>query len=418
MSEQPSTALAAAPVTPGFQRATSQLSEFLGIEPRMMVDTLKKQCFLGMPSENVSDAQLAAFISVANVLELNPLVPGQLYAYPSKNGGIVPVIGPDGVFKKLDEHISSGKLDGFACTVFPEVPTGPADKPTHATATIWRKNSDHPSTFTAYFSEWYLDSNPNWKTRPRHMLWLRAIKQCARQVIHGIPFDEDEVVMGDLKNVTPNEDQPPKRSEPPKKSAKGAAAVKENAAIDVSSTPAAAAPSEPKPVEPAAPSVTTPAPAPAEKPAPAAAAPAETPAPAPAAAPAPAPEPAKPAPAPAAKKAEKVVQRSSLQDKEVVQVTVTVYEFKTLEITKDSKVYQSVTAQVSGPEFKGNVFHLGGSKLVGDKREADPAWQLDKPVLLTIRGEFSAKQNRVVTWVDKIELPGATAASQQAAVDV
>jgi len=400
--------LATAPVTPGFHKATSQLSEFLGIEPRMMVDTLKKQCFPNMQADQVSDAQLAAFISVANALELNPMVPGMLYAYPGKNGAMVPVTGPDGVFKMLDERISKGIIDGYECTVFPE---DPAQKPTHAIAIIYRKGSDHPSKFTAYFGEWVVQSNPNWASRPRHMIWLRALKQCARQVIHGIPFDEDEVVMGDLKDVTPG--AAPERPEPPKPSTKGSRAVKENkvadakdGAIDVATTPVttpAAAPAE----APKAAQETPPPPAPLASEAPAAAAPAEpknvTP----------------PKAAPAQPKSAKAVQRSSLQDKEVVTVTVSVSEFKTLAITKDQKVNHSVTAMVSGPEFKGSVFHLGGSTLVGeDKREALPEWQLDKPVLLTLRGEFSAKQNRVVTWVDKIELPGASAASQQAAVDV
>lgn len=239
--------LALAPVTPGFHKATSTLATTLGIEPRMMVETLKKQCFPNQRADDISDAQLAAFISVANSLKFNPLVPGMLYAYPSKNGGIVPVTGPDGVFKVLDEQISDGKLDGYECIVFPEDTT---QKPTHAKATIWRKNNERPSQFTAIFSEWIVSSNPNWAARPRHMIWLRAIKQCARQVIHGIPYDEDEVTIGDLKNVTPG--TPVQRADPPARASKGAKAAKENAGKEVvveqepatppAQTPAAAEP--------------------------------------------------------------------------------------------------------------------------------------------------------------------------------
>ena len=62
--------------------SSEQLSVFLGMEKRMMLDTLKVQCFKNKRPEEVSDEQLAAFVSVANVLQLNPLVPGMLYAYP------------------------------------------------------------------------------------------------------------------------------------------------------------------------------------------------------------------------------------------------------------------------------------------------------------------------------------------------
>lgn len=236
--------LATVPVTPGFHRATSTLATTLGIEPRMMVDTLKKQCFPGQHADAISDAQLAAFISVANALKLNPLVPGMLYAYPSKNGGIVPVTGPDGVFKMLDEHITEDKLEGYECEVFPEDTTL---KPTHAVATIWRKGREHPSKYTAIFAEWVVGSNPNWSSRPRHMIWVRALKQCARQVIHGIPFDEDEVVIGEMRNVTP----PPDRAPPPPRSAKGAKAAKENASktdVVIDAVPGDPAPAAPAPL--------------------------------------------------------------------------------------------------------------------------------------------------------------------------
>src|SRR6478736_2938617 len=113
MSTTESTALAVSqPV-----KASDQLASFLGIEKGMMLETLKAQCFKGKRPDEVTDAQLAAFISTANVLQVNPLVPGMLYAYPERNGGITPILGPDGVFKKLDEFIASGKLRGYECDV-------------------------------------------------------------------------------------------------------------------------------------------------------------------------------------------------------------------------------------------------------------------------------------------------------------
>lgn len=112
------------------ERASNQLAAFLGMDQGMMLDTLKAQCFKGKHPDEISDTQLAAFVSVANIVKLNPLLPGMLYAYPEKNGGITPIVGPDGTMKKLQELIDAGTLLGYECTVFPDDPALP---PTHAT---------------------------------------------------------------------------------------------------------------------------------------------------------------------------------------------------------------------------------------------------------------------------------------------
>ncbi len=209
-------------------KASDQLASFLGIEKGMMIETLKAQCFKSKRPEEVTDAQLASFISTANVLQVNPLVPGMLYAYPEKNGGITPILGPDGVFKKLDEMITGGKLAGYEC----EVICDEAGKPIKSEAIIYRNGDAKPAKFTAWFSEWFVASNPNWNSRPKHQLWIRGIKQCARQVIHGLPMDPDEYAIAQMTNVTESaEDKPEvKRVDPPARRGSVKKAEAENAA--------------------------------------------------------------------------------------------------------------------------------------------------------------------------------------------
>lgn len=182
-------------------RASLALSILTGMEPAMMLDTIKAQCFKGDPSR-VTDTQLAAFVSIAAEMGVNPLLPGMMYAFPIQGGGIVPMMGPDAVFKKLAEHPN---VDSWKTTVFPEDVTL---APTHATTEIFLRNSQRPLTYTALLSEWKVGANPNWNSRPRHMLSLRSLKQAARQVIHGVPFDEDERQMADMQNVTPASEAP------------------------------------------------------------------------------------------------------------------------------------------------------------------------------------------------------------------
>lgn len=171
--------------------ASTQLSQRLGVEKGAMIATIKAQCFKGKHPDQVTEAQLAAFVSTAQAIGVNPLLPGMLYAYPEQNGGITPIIGPDGIFSML---ASNPEIEGW--TAKHET----IDGEKACTATIKHKRLGDISK-TVFLSEWQVQANPNWRTRPRHMLEIRALKQCARQVIHGVPLDDDEHKEA-MKNVT------------------------------------------------------------------------------------------------------------------------------------------------------------------------------------------------------------------------
>jgi hypothetical protein len=210
--------------------ASNALAQRLGVEKGHMLATIKAQCFKCDP-EKVSDTQLAAFVSIAHDMGVNPLLPGMLYAFPDGRGGIVPMMGPDGVMKKLSEM----KGVTYECIVYPEDVTQP---PTHATAKIYVEGKERPYTYTAVYSEW---ATSNWGKKPRHWNWLRALKQCARQVIHGLPMDEEEITLGGMVNVTDTAPEPaPERPKPPAR--RGGAA----AAMAATETPAADPKPEPK----------------------------------------------------------------------------------------------------------------------------------------------------------------------------
>jgi hypothetical protein len=357
-------------------KASQQLAALIGMESSAMLDTIKAQCFKTNPA-NVTNEQLAAFVSIAAEMQVNPLLPGMLYAYPTTGGGIVPIMGPDGVFKKLMEH---PQVDSWEVIVYPENDVSVA--PTHATAFIWRKGTDRPLKYTALFSEWKINSNPNWNTRPRHMLGLRALKHCARQIIHGIPGDEDDRhIMGEI-NVTPSTDSTPavERPAPPKRATKGAAAVVEasnkNAAIDVVTTPATPA-SNPTPAAQEPPKQT-------EAP--------KTEAPPP------------PAPKPAEKVAEKTTgPRTTLIGEEEFVCTVEVKKIFALMINVSNVPTPSVQAVVDG-EFSGNVFEFGGAVKDGEAGlKPQTHWVVGAKVKLLLFGRVNKNTGQVMPVVRKVE---------------
>lgn len=355
--------LAVAPAKP---RASHALAAFIGMEPSAMLDTIKSQCFKGVRPDQISDAQLAAFVSIANEMKVNPLLPGMLYAYPSQ-GAIVPMMGPDGVYKRLTEH---PEVDSWETVVYPEDVLQP---PTHAVTKIYRKGRERPLSYTALLSEWKVNSNPNWNTRARHMLGLRSLKQCARQIIHGIPFDEDErSIMGAI-DVTGTGDTPaPPRPPPPPRKPKGAAAVKEVVVEETFGGTGAAV-------------ATMPAVAEAPK--------AE-----------PAPEPAKPveAPAPAAESPDAPDEipglpevRTELVAGETITITARVITSKVGK-AGDGKPY--VGAEVESASFKGAIYDRTGAPDGTIRAE----YLGEAPVRLTLKGE-KQKSGKVLAFVDKVE---------------
>ncbi len=362
-------------------KASQQLAQLIGMQPEAMLDTIKAQCFKTAPG-NVTDAQLAAFVSIAADMGVNPLLPGMLYAYPISGGGIIPIMGPDGIYKKLSERED---IDSWETEVFPVDVSLP---PTHAITKIWRKNREKPLSYTALLSEWKINSNPNWNSRPRHMLALRSLKHAARQIIHGLPGDEDDRHIMNEIDVTPrpvNADGSaagvPERPAPPPRKSKGATAAQEKP-IDVAATVVT---EPPKPVTP------TETPKPAETPP---AAPVE----------------------PKAKVEPKAGEpRTSLNEAEEITVRCVVQNVFTLVITADGVPSPCVQAEVKG-EFEGKVYHIGGATKNGAGELVAPApWKKDNEVTLVLFGKINKKTSKVLPAVKSIAL---TEGSANTPIDV
>ena len=350
--------------------ASAALAAFIGMEQPMLIDTIRAQCFsktkkVGDHYEQieVTDFQVAAFISIAVEMKVNPLLPGMLYAYPIKGGGIVPIMGPDGVFKKLAEHpdIASWEVEVF--------PTEPNLPPTHAIARIYRKGVERPIIYTAALNEWKIGENPNWVTRPRHMLQLRALKHAARQVIHGLPYDEDDRhIMDEVIQVSPGapgQEPAPARPDPAalkrRKSGTSASAKKEEPPIEAEIVP---------PAKQTATGTTT---------------------------------------APEAAATDPCSVAPALKHDEVVTVKgVTIKSAAYENFGSDEKPRHGCKAEITGP-YVGTVYDMAGG--VGARANAEGAspaqvntnWKHKGTVTLTLTGRFSKVMKLIVARVEEIK---------------
>lgn len=171
-----------------------RLGTRFGIEPDKMMATLKATAFKG----DVSDAQMAALCVVADQYGLNPWTK-EIYAFPDKNNGIVPVVGVDGWSRIIN---TSPQFDGMD---FEEGPLDGKKIPEWIECSIFRKDRSHPIKVKEYFAEVYRDMGP-WKSHPRRMLRHKAMIQCARLAFGFVGiFDEDEAER--IIDVTPSGDR-------------------------------------------------------------------------------------------------------------------------------------------------------------------------------------------------------------------
>lgn len=152
----------------------AKVAQRYSVAPAKMLETLKATAFRG----NVSDEQMVALLVVADQYKLNPFTK-EIYAFPDKNNGIVPVVGVDGWSRIINEHPQFDGMDfeqdDDACT-----------------CTIYRKDRSHPVKVTEYMGECRRGTQP-WSSHPRRMLRHKAMIQCARLAFGyaGI-YDQDE----------------------------------------------------------------------------------------------------------------------------------------------------------------------------------------------------------------------------------
>jgi len=151
-----------------------------------LVETLKATAFKG----NVSDSQMTALLIVANQYGLNPWTK-EIYAFPDKNNGIVPVVGVDGWSRIINSHPQFDGLDfeqdSDSCTCI-----------------IWRKDRAHPIRITEWLSECRRANVGPWQSHPRRMLRHKAMIQCARLAFGYVGlYDQDEAER--ILETTPRE---------------------------------------------------------------------------------------------------------------------------------------------------------------------------------------------------------------------
>lgn len=143
------------------------MSKRYGMEPAAFEATLRAT----VVPEKASREQFAAFLLVAKEYGLNPITK-EIYAFPTKGGGIQPIVGIDGWMNLInsqpqcdglefdDQFDTKGELSAITCR-------------------IYRKDRSRPTSVTEYMLECKRPTEP-WQKWPARMLRHKAAIQCAR----------------------------------------------------------------------------------------------------------------------------------------------------------------------------------------------------------------------------------------------
>jgi len=143
--------------------------------------------------KEATEEQVIAFLLVANKYKLNPFIK-EIYAYPDKGGGIVPVVSTDGWNKIMTTH-PDYKNHTYSQSDNILTMKGAKPCPESMTVHIFRKDGSE-TTVTEYLDECFRElnySNP-WLTHTKRMLRHKTKIQGGREAfgLGGI-YDDDEV---------------------------------------------------------------------------------------------------------------------------------------------------------------------------------------------------------------------------------
>jgi len=205
-----------ATLTPKKNNLIGKFADKFNVDEKKVMDILKSTAFKQRDGKPPSDDQMMALLIVADQYGLNPFVK-EIYAYPDKSNGIVPVVGVDGWSRIMNDH---SQMDGIEFHYSPETSTHKG-KLVHdwIECVITRKDRSKPIVVREYFDEVVRNASfpTPWDTHPKRMHRHKSEIQCAR-IAFGFAgiYDEDEAERILERDITPPQDNanPSAKAEP------------------------------------------------------------------------------------------------------------------------------------------------------------------------------------------------------------
>jgi len=188
------------------------------LAPDVFLNTIKATVMKpGKDGKVPTNEEIAAFLVVANKYNLDPFT-NEIYAFPNKKGGIIPIVGIDGFITILNRQKG---FDGYELTYSKNEITMEGAKlcPEWAEVKIYHKDRKYATIVPEYLDEVYVAPRAGfvgpWQTHTKRMLRHKVLIQGIRLAfgITGI-YDPDEgerildAQIGEDKPGKPDVDMP------------------------------------------------------------------------------------------------------------------------------------------------------------------------------------------------------------------
>lgn len=210
---------------PSSARLLERMGHRYGIDPDKLLQALLATAFRQKKDVVISIEQLIALLVIADQYTLNPFLK-EIYAFPDKKNGIIPVVGVDGWSRIVNDH---PQYDGEEFRYSPDMIAMPGTEiKCHSwiECVMYRKDRSRPTIIREYLDEVYRPPhegtgergepytiNGPWQTHPKRFLRHKSFIQCGRIALGftGI-YDEDEahriIDMGNVVEVSASHSLP------------------------------------------------------------------------------------------------------------------------------------------------------------------------------------------------------------------
>ncbi len=184
------------------QRKVSLVDKFagkFGVDPKKMMTTLKATAFKQRDGSVPTNEQMMALLVVADQYGLNPWTK-EVYAFPDKANGIIPVVGVDGWSRIINTNKDFNGLEFRYSTETIDTLEGQSHAaPEWCECVIYRKDRDHPIVVREYLDEVYrppmgkYKTKGPWQSHTRRFLRHKTMIQGARLAFGFVGiYDQDE----------------------------------------------------------------------------------------------------------------------------------------------------------------------------------------------------------------------------------
>jgi len=182
----------------------TRIASRFGVDNRKFYETLKATAFKQRDGSAPSDEQMMTLLIVAEQYGLNPFT-REIYAFPDKQNGVIPVVGVDGWSRIINEHAQYDGIEFVYADKRVRMPMAKVDCPEWIECLIYRKDRSRPIRIKEFLDEVYREPFQGqgrngaytvegpWQTHTKRQLRHKALIQCSRIAFgfSGI-YDQDE----------------------------------------------------------------------------------------------------------------------------------------------------------------------------------------------------------------------------------